>query len=100
MRRIGIALAVIGGILVLGLGAVWIFANPNSHRELIQSQLEAQLGRKVTLGNMSLGLLPLRFQVETPVIAEDPGIASKEPFIRAERLDVRIGLLALLSGNI
>ena len=100
MRRIGIVLGVIGAILVLALGAIWVLANPNRHRELIQTQLEAQLGRKVTLGEMSLGLLPLRFRVENPVIAEDPSIGAPEPFIRAENLDFRIGLLPLLRGDV
>jgi uncharacterized protein involved in outer membrane biogenesis len=100
MRKIGIVLGLVAAILVLALGAIWVLANPNRHRELIQTQLEAQLGRKVTLGEMSLGLLPLRFQVANTVIAEDPSIATPQPFIHAENLDVRIGLLPLLRGNV
>src|SRR5262249_3837242 len=88
------------GLVILAVVAILILANPNSHRELIQSQLETQLNRKVTLGDMSLGLLPLRFQVKNAVIADDPALAAKEPFIQADQLDVRIGLLSLLRGNI
>ena len=84
----------------MSLGAIWVLANPNRHRELILTQLEAQLGRKVTLGEMSLGFLPLRFKVENPVIAEDPSIGAAQPFVRAEELDVRIELLPLLRGNL
>jgi uncharacterized protein involved in outer membrane biogenesis len=100
MRKLTILCGAVVGILVLGLGAIWVLANPNRHREFIQTQLETQLGRKVSLGAMSLGLLPLRFQVENPVISEDPAIPASQPFIRAEELDVRIGLLPLLGGNV
>jgi hypothetical protein len=37
MRKIRILLAVVGGILVLGLVAVWILVNPNRHRERIEA---------------------------------------------------------------
>lgn len=100
MRKLSILFGVIGGILILGLGALWVLANPNRHREFIQTQLENQLDRKVSLGTMSLGLFPLRFQVENPSVAEDPAISASQPFIRAEELDVRIGLWPLLGGNV
>jgi uncharacterized protein involved in outer membrane biogenesis len=100
MRKLSIILGVIVGVLILGLGAIWVLANPNRHREFIQTQLENQLGRKVSLGTMSLGLIPLRFQVENPTVAEDPAISASQPFIRAEELDVRISLVPLLGGNV
>jgi len=99
MKKAVIVLGVVIGFVVLAIVALSVLANPNSHRERIQAQLEKELGRKVTLGRMSLGFIPLRFQVENPVIDEDPGIG-RDPFVRAENLDVRIGLLPLLSGNI
>jgi uncharacterized protein involved in outer membrane biogenesis len=100
MRKLTILLGVVFAIVLLALSAIWILANPNRHREFIQSQLETQLGRKVSLGNMSLGLVPLRFQVESPAVAEDPAIASARPFIHAEQLDIRIDLFPLLRGNV
>ena len=74
MRRLFRAAGIVVGILALALAGVWLLANPNRHREIIQAQIEKQLGRKVTLGEMSLGFMPLRFQVANPVISEDPGI--------------------------
>lgn len=100
MKKIRLVFGIVLVLLVLGLAAIWALANPNRHRELIQAQLEKQLGRKVTLGEMSLGFLPLRFQVADPIISEDPNISRETPFIRAEKLDLRIGLLPLLSGNV
>src|SRR5262245_38663862 len=100
MKRIWIALSVAAGVVILGIVAIWVLANPNRYRATIQTQLEKQLGRKVSLGEMSLGLLPLRFQVSNPVVAEDPQIRPQPDFIRAENLDIRIGLISLLQGAI
>ena len=90
MRKIALALGIVAALIVLVSTAAWLFIDPNQYRGLIQAQLEQQLARKVTLGKMSLGLLPLRFQVDDTVIAEDPGLGQRSPFIRAENLDVRI----------
>jgi uncharacterized protein involved in outer membrane biogenesis len=100
MRKIGVVLGVIAVVAIVAIGAIWVLADPNRHRDWIQTQLETQLGRKVTLGTMSLGLLPLRFQVDDPVIADDPAFSSKQPFVKAEKLDIRIGLMPLLHGDV
>jgi AsmA protein len=100
MKKLRVVLGIFGVIVVLGVIGIWVLANPNRHRDFIQVQIEKQLGRKVTLGQMSLGFLPLRFQVMSPVIAEDPRVRQEPPFVRAEKLDIRIGLLPLLTGNV
>jgi len=97
MRKIAIAVL---AIVIVAVIALWVLGNPNRHREFIQTQLQNQLGRQVTLGEMGLGFLPLRFQVKSPVIAEDPALNRPNPFIQAANLDIRVGLLALLRGNI
>jgi AsmA protein len=100
MKKLRIVVIAVVTIFVLAVVALWVLANPNSHRETIQAELEKQLGRKVSLGDMSLGFLPLRFQVANPVIAEDPRIRPEPAFVKAENLDIRIGLLPLLRGAI
>src|SRR5215471_8791927 len=100
MKKLRIVVIAVAAILVLAVAALWLLANPNSHRERIQAELERQLGRKVSLGEMSLGFLPLRFQVANPVIAEDPNIRQDPPFVKAENLNIRVGLLALIHGSI
>ena len=99
-RKIIIAFGILSGVLALGIAAVWMLANPNRHREFIQAQLERQLSRKVTLGDMSLGFLPLRFQVKDPVIAEDPSLQRETAFVQAESLNIQVQLLPLLQGNV
>ena len=71
MRKIGFVFAIVVVLMALVLAALSLFVDVNQYRGLIQAQLERQLERKVTLGKMTLGLLPLRFQVDEPVIADD-----------------------------
>src|SRR5262249_46769051 len=79
---------------------VLMLTDVNRYRSVIQAQLEYQLGRKVTLGTMSLGFVPLRFQVKDPVIADDPAFGGQRPFVQAANLDVRVNLSELLKGNV
>jgi len=99
MKKIAVVVGVIAGILVIVLAIAWFLFDVNHYRGTIQAQLEQQLGRKVTLGRMQLGLLPLRFQVADPVIAEDPRFGSAN-FLRAENLNVQVSLPSLIRGSI
>src|SRR5262245_34512557 len=100
MKKIGIVLGILAGILVLAVVAAWLLLDVNRYHGLIQAQIEQATGRKVTLGTMSLRLLPLRFQVAEPLIAEDSRFNGQTPFVRADNLSVELGLFALLRGNI
>src|SRR5436309_1915498 len=95
---VGFAVAMIL-VIVVGVAAL-LLVDVNRYRGAVQAQLEGQLGRKVGLGKMTLGLLPLRLQVENPVIAEDPNFSSPAPFIRAEKLDARVNFSSLLGRNL
>jgi AsmA protein len=100
MRRIVIALGIGAAALLLLIAAVLLLVDVNKYNGVIQSRLEQQLRRKVTLGRMSLGLVPLRFQVLSPTIADDPAFANPSPFVQAEQLDVRVALFPLLRGSV
>ncbi len=74
-------------ILAAGLAAV-LFVDVNQYRDLIQHKAEEAVGRKVTLGEMSLSLFPpVGIQVEQPEI---------EGLLRARSLTVGVRLLPLL----
>ena len=100
MRKLKIVAGIVVALIVIAVLGVWLFLDVNKYRPQIQAKLEEQLQRKVTLGNMSLGLLPLRFTVQNVVIAEDPAFKSEFPFTHAKQLDVSVSLLPLLSGNV
>ena len=63
--------AALRGVVLIAAGVAWALIDVNSYRGTIQSQLQGQLNRSVTLGKMNLHIFPLQFQVENPVIGED-----------------------------
>jgi AsmA protein len=100
MRKVGMVIATI--ILVL-IVAVMVFAatfNVNQYRGTIQAELEKRLDRKVTLGDMHLGVFPPRFQVQNLSIADDPKFNNVKPFVEAQGLDISIKLLPLLRKSV
>ena len=99
MRKIVIVIGIVVAVLALAVGVFVATFNPNDYRGTIQTKLEQQLGRKVTLGNMELGLFPLRFRVFNLGIAEDPKFGSRN-FIQTQELSVSVKLLPLLSKSV
>ncbi len=74
-------------ILAAGLAAL-LFVDVNQYRDLIQRKAEEAIGRKVTLGELSLSLFPpVGIQVQQPEI---------EGLLRARSLTVGVRLLPLL----
>src|SRR5580693_3481076 len=99
MRKIAIVIGIVVVVIVLAVGIFVATFNPNDYRGTVQTKLEQQLGRKVTLGNMELGLFPLRFRVFNLGIAEDPKFGSRN-FIQTQELSVSVKLLPLLSKSV
>jgi len=99
MRKVGIVVGIIVAVIVIAVVVVLAVFNPNDYKATIQTKLEQQLGRKVSLGNMSLGIFPLRFKVANLAVADDPKF-SNEPFIQTQLLSVSVKLLPLLSKSV
>jgi AsmA protein len=99
MRKVVIVIGIVVAVIALAVGVFVATFNPNDYRGTIQTKLEQQLGRKVTLGNMELGLFPLRFRVFNLAIAEDPNFGSRA-FIQTQELSVSVKLLPLLSKSV
>jgi AsmA protein len=96
------ALIVIGILVVVVIAGIGIFAatfDVNSYRGRIQSQLQQQLGRTISLGNMNLGFFPLEFKVQNIVISDDPKFGTA-PFVQAKELDASVQLLPLLHKDV
>jgi len=99
MRKIAIVIGIVVAVVIIVVGVLFATFNPNDYRGTIQTKLEQQLNRKVGLGNMSLGLFPLRFKVADLSIADDPKF-SNSAFIQTQELSVSVKLLPLLSKSV
>jgi AsmA protein len=99
MRKIAIVIGIILVVLVLAVGIFVATFNPNDYRGTLQTKLEQQLDRKVALGNMELGLFPLRFRVYNLSIADDPKFGTRA-FVQTQELSVSVKLLPLLSKSV
>ncbi|MHB1021662.1 MAG: AsmA family protein [Acidobacteriaceae bacterium] len=91
LRMVGIAVAV---LLVFALVAPF-FVNANSFLPAIQKQLTTALGRKVTLGNLSLSIFEGGLKADNLVIADDPAF-SNQPFLQAKQLRIGVKLIPLI----
>jgi len=100
MRRVGVIVAIVLAVVIVAAAVFLATFDVNRYRGAIQSQLEQSLGRKVTLGEMHLNLIPVRIRVQNLAIADDPSFATKKPFVQAKHLHVTVRLIPLLSGNV
>ena len=100
MRKVAIVIGIVVAVIVLAVGGLVLTFNPNDYRVTIQTKLEQQLDRRVTLGGMSLGLFPLRFRVANLAIADDPKFNTNRPFVQTQELAVSVKLLPLLSKSV
>jgi len=99
MRKIAIVIGIVVVVTVLAVGIFVATFNPNNYRGTLQTKLEQQLDRKVALGNMELGLFPLRFRVYNLSIADDPKFGTRA-FVQTQELSVSVKLLPLLSKSV
>src|SRR5271165_543230 len=100
MRKLAIVAVVLVAIVVVVMLALPHLIDVNQYRGQIQAQLQQRLNRPVQLGEMQLGVFPLRVDVKNVVIGDDPSYQSKVPFAQVSELDVSIALLPLLAKNI
>src|SRR4051794_4866858 len=99
MRRLliifGIAIGAI--VILLALGATLL--NVNRFRPRIQAELQAKLGRPVTLGELHLHLFPFAVKADGLTIAESPAFGSGQPFATAQEVYASAGLFSLIEGS-
>ena len=88
-------IAIVIVVLVVIALALPFLINVNSFRPQIESNLTDALGRKVTLGNLSLSILSGSVGADDIAIADDPAFSSA-PFIRAKELKVGVELIPLI----
>ena len=94
-NRLLLPVLIVLGVLVVIVVAVPFLVNADSFRPTIQSQLQASLGRQVTIGGLSLSLLAGGVTANNIAISDDPAF-SKGPFLMAKKLEVGVKLLPLI----
>ncbi len=99
MRKIMIIGVLVCALIVLALAVAPRFLDVNQYRGRIQAELQSRLGRSVSLGDISLSLLPPSLLVKDVVIGEDPKFGVG-PFAKAQELAVRVSLIPLLRKNV
>jgi len=86
------------GFLLLGLGLPLV--NANLFRNRVRLALEAELGRRVEVGGVSLSLLTgPAFQLHNVVIGEDPAFGV-EHFAYMSEMQARLRLRSLWTGRV
>ena len=91
---IAVAVVIVGGVIVLATLDV------NQFRGKIQAELQQQLHRPVTLGNMSLGLFPLAIRASNVQIGETAAFPTGRPFATVKEIRVSAKLLPLLRKDV
>jgi uncharacterized protein involved in outer membrane biogenesis len=99
MRRILLVVGIVVAVIVIALIAIVSLVDVNKYRPRIQAELQAKLGRPVTLGEMHLRLLPFSVRVDGASIGESPEFHSSQPFAQASEVYVSVGLFSLIGGN-
>ncbi len=95
MRKALIVIGILVAVLVVAAVALPFFVNADSFRPRIEAQLEQSLGRRVTIGKLSLSLLAGGVTADDISIADDPAFSDK-PFLHAKSLDVGVDMSALI----
>jgi AsmA protein len=87
VKAIGAAAA----FVVIALVVIPVLVNADTFRPAIQDELSSALGRKITLGHISLSLLAGSLVAQNISIADDPAF-SATPFLEASELHIGVEL--------
>ena len=86
---------IVAAIVILLLLVVPFFVNADTFRPTLESEISSALGRKVTLGHLSLSLITGSLVADQVAIADDPAFGT-EPFFQAKSMHIGVGVGALL----
>lgn len=91
LKIVGIVIVV----LIILVIAIPFFIDANTFKPKLESELTSTLGRKVTLGNLSLSLWSGSVAADNIAIADDPQF-SNTPFVQAKSLKVGVEMIPLI----
>jgi len=94
-RFVLIAIGAVLALVVIVAICLPLFLNADSFRTRIESTLTKSLGRKVTIGKLSLSVWSGGLVAENATVADDPAFSS-QPFIQADSVKIGVEILPLL----
>jgi uncharacterized protein involved in outer membrane biogenesis len=101
MRKLGIGVLILVVLLVAAALLVPRLIDVNRYHNLIQAELEKQLGRQVSLGEIGLSLFPPSLNAKNAVIADAPGFGEgQQPFATIEQLSFSMRFWPLLHHEV
>ncbi|HWE48452.1 MAG TPA: AsmA family protein, partial [Bryobacteraceae bacterium] len=100
MRKILLVCGIAIAIIIAGVAILFATLDVNQFRGTIQADLQQQLHRPVTLGNMSLGLFPLSIRASNVQIGETAAFPTGRPFVTVKEIRVRAELMPLLRKQV
>ena len=95
MKRFFKILGIVIVVLIILVIAIPFFIDANTFKPRLESELTGALGRKVTLGNLSLSLWSGSVAADNIAIADDPHF-SNSPFVQAKALKVGVEMVPLI----
>jgi AsmA protein len=94
-KTVLIAVSAIAALVVLtGLG-LWLFLDANQFRPQLEAAMGGALGRKVSIGNLTIAPFSGGMGIEDLSIADDPAF-STAPFVTAKAVKVGVDLVPLI----
>ncbi|HYL46122.1 MAG TPA: AsmA family protein [Candidatus Limnocylindrales bacterium] len=96
-RKLLIGIGVVIVVIILIALILPHFIDANQYKPMLESQMKDALGgRNVSIGNISISLLPAAAaEIDSLSIADDPAF-SKSPFLKAKELKVGVNLMPLI----
>jgi uncharacterized protein involved in outer membrane biogenesis len=94
-RRLQLTLLAV--VCLLGLGGAFLWALPEIVRRVALAQIPKHTGRAAAIEDIDLNLFTGHLAIKNFRLADREG---PEPFVAFERLDLRLGLLALLRSHL
>jgi AsmA protein len=95
MKHLWKIIAAVIVVLLLIIVAIRLFVNVNTFRPKIEQQLSAAIGRKITLGNLSLSVLAGNVVADNLSIADDPTFGTS-PFLTASTVKIGVQMKPLI----
>ena len=101
LKIAGIVVAALVALIVLALGAILLFVNPNDYRDDIAKLVEQKTGRPLTIrGDLGLKVFPwIALDIHDVTLGNPPGYGD-EPFLTVQRASVGVKLIPLLSKRV